>query len=73
MVDTGQTIKGVQTSALLAGPTASPSTQASVDPVLLTTELLEGLLHLLPMRDLLLAQRVSRKFRDVIGRSMVLQ
>ncbi|KAK5715140.1 hypothetical protein LTR15_010557 [Elasticomyces elasticus] len=41
--------------------------------VLLTTELLENILHHLPMKDLLLAQRMSRKWQGVIGQSKRLQ
>ncbi|KAK5705721.1 hypothetical protein LTR17_021409 [Elasticomyces elasticus] len=43
------------------------------DAVLLTTELLENILHHLPMKDLLLAQRVSRKWQGVIDQSKRLQ
>ncbi|KAK4956877.1 hypothetical protein LTR10_006406 [Elasticomyces elasticus] len=46
---------------------------ASTNAVLLTTELLEDILHHLPMKELLLAQRVSRKWRDLIRQSIVLQ
>jgi hypothetical protein len=41
--------------------------------VFLTTELLEMILEFLPMRDLLLAQRVTSKWRDVINRSTRMQ
>ena len=41
--------------------------------VFLTTELLENILGFLPMRDLLLAQRVCRKWRDVITENTRLQ
>lgn len=41
--------------------------------VFLTTELLEMILEFLPMRDLLLAQRVTSKWRDVITRSTRMQ
>ncbi|KAK5723108.1 hypothetical protein LTR17_013978 [Elasticomyces elasticus] len=46
---------------------------APINAVLLTTELLEDILHNLPMKDLLLAQRVSRKWRDLICQSIILQ
>lgn len=41
--------------------------------MLLTTELLENILKFLPMRDLLLVQRVSRKWSAVITQSTLLQ
>lgn len=41
--------------------------------VLATTEMLELTLFNLPMRDLLLAQRVSKRFKDVIDTSPTLQ
>lgn len=43
------------------------------DAVFLTTELLENVLRHLPMKDLLLAQRVSRKWSGVIKQSKELQ
>ncbi|KAK5697849.1 hypothetical protein LTR97_006807 [Elasticomyces elasticus] len=46
---------------------------SAFNAVLLTTELLEHILSQLPMKDLLLAQRVSRKWRDVIAQSKELQ
>ena len=46
---------------------------ATATQVFATYELLEGVLHHLPTRDLLLAQRVNRDFRDVITRSHKLQ
>ncbi|KAK0936811.1 hypothetical protein LTR29_011585 [Friedmanniomyces endolithicus] len=50
------------------------SNQARVsNAVLLTTELLENVLRPLPAKDLLLAQRVSRQWRDVIAGSRQLQ
>lgn len=49
-------------------------TRASIlGAVFLTTELLEKILQYLPMKDLLLAQRVSRKWRAVINESRALQ
>lgn len=41
--------------------------------VFLTTELLENILKILPMKDLLLAQRVSRYWQSVITESVSLQ
>ncbi|KAK5715142.1 hypothetical protein LTR15_010559 [Elasticomyces elasticus] len=46
---------------------------APTNAVLLTTELLESVLRNLPTKDLLLAQRVSRKWCDLIRQSIVLQ
>lgn len=43
------------------------------DAVFLTTELLENVLEFLPMRDLLISQRVARKWRAVISDSTKLQ
>ena len=41
--------------------------------VLDTVELFEAILVCLPAKELLLTQRVSRRWRDVIGRSIKLQ
>jgi hypothetical protein len=41
--------------------------------VFLTTELVENILGHLPMRDLLLAQRVSRKWAGIIKKSLPMQ
>ncbi|KAK1059774.1 hypothetical protein LTR12_000910 [Friedmanniomyces endolithicus] len=55
-------------------PNERMSNQASAsNAVLLTTELLENILRSLPAKDLLLAQRVSLKWRDVIAGSRQLQ
>ncbi|KAK0884278.1 hypothetical protein LTR87_001907 [Friedmanniomyces endolithicus] len=59
-------------------PTSQPNERMSnqahaSNAVLLTTELLENILRSLPAKDLLLAQRVSPKWRDVITRSRQLQ
>ncbi|KAF2167173.1 hypothetical protein M409DRAFT_54364 [Zasmidium cellare ATCC 36951] len=43
------------------------------DAVFLTTELLENVLRFLPMKDLLISQRVARKWRAVISESKELQ
>ncbi|KAK3638694.1 hypothetical protein LTR56_006701 [Elasticomyces elasticus] len=53
---------------------AKPATRqntrhAAFNAVLLTTELLENILQHLPTRDLLLSQRVSRKWRSIISQS----
>ncbi|KAK4893525.1 hypothetical protein LTR27_008208 [Elasticomyces elasticus] len=63
-----------QATTSSARPTTRLTTKHSVfNAVLLTTELLEHILSQLPMKDLLLAQRVSRKWRDVIGQSKEMQ
>jgi len=60
-----QTISSISTRAM---------TKASLsNAVFLTTELLENVLHRLPMRDLLLAQRVCRKWRSVITENTEMQ
>ncbi|OJD33793.1 f-box domain protein [Diplodia corticola] len=46
---------------------------ASREKVLQTTELLELILFHLPMRDLLLAQRICKRFNDLIRHSTTLQ
>ncbi|KAK4620133.1 Efflux pump radE [Fulvia fulva] len=46
---------------------------AAVDAVFMTTELLEGILQHLPMKDLLLSQRVCHKWKSVIEQSQCLQ
>ncbi|KAK5680168.1 hypothetical protein LTS10_007095 [Elasticomyces elasticus] len=57
-----------------ARPTTRLTTKHSAfNAVLLTTELLEHILSQLPMKDLLLAQRVSSEWRDVICQSPLLQ
>ncbi|KAK4956876.1 hypothetical protein LTR10_006405 [Elasticomyces elasticus] len=57
-----------------ARPTTRLTTKHSAfNAVFLTTELLENILGQLPMKDLLLAQRVSRKWRDVIVQSKGMQ
>ncbi|KAK5125679.1 hypothetical protein LTR85_011953 [Meristemomyces frigidus] len=54
--------------------TTRSMTRASVhNAVFLTTELLEHILSYLPMKDLLLAQRASPKWRAVISQSKQLQ
>ncbi|KAK5723107.1 hypothetical protein LTR17_013977 [Elasticomyces elasticus] len=63
-----------QASTSSARSTTRLTTKHSVfNAVLLTTELLEPILSQLPMKDLLLAQRVSRKWRDVIMQSKEMQ
>ncbi|KAK3628704.1 hypothetical protein LTR56_015665 [Elasticomyces elasticus] len=63
-----------QANTSSARPTTRLTTKHSVfNAVLLTTELLERILSHLPMKDLLLAQRVSPKWRDVICQSPLLQ
>ncbi|KAK5705727.1 hypothetical protein LTR17_021415 [Elasticomyces elasticus] len=63
-----------QASTSSARSTTRLTTKHSVfNAVLLTTELLEPILSQLPMKDLLLAQRVSRKWRDVIAQSKEMQ
>ena len=53
--------------------TRAASKRGVFEPVLHTTELLEAILDHLPEKELLLAQRVCRKFRAVISRSKLLQ
>ena len=53
--------------------TRSASRKSTIAAVFLTTELLENILQFLPMKDLLLAQRVSRNWKDVITKSNSLQ
>lgn len=53
--------------------TNEETTPAAYEAVLLTTELLENILLHVPPKDLLLVQRVSRKWRDLIGKSVPLQ
>lgn len=53
--------------------TRSAKKAALHNAVLLTTELLENVLEQLPMRDLLLAQRVCRKWKAVIEGSEYMQ
>src|SRR5207253_420563 len=48
-------------------------TSIAAAPVLEIPELLEAILFRLPIRDLLLAQRVSRQWRDIISNSLSLQ
>ncbi|KAK3638693.1 hypothetical protein LTR56_006700 [Elasticomyces elasticus] len=63
-----------QASTSSARPTTRLTTKHSAfNAVLLTTELLEHILNQLPMKDLLLAQRVSPEWRDVICQSPLLQ
>ena len=58
----------------MSQPNERTSNQAHAsNAVLLTTELLENILRSLPAKDLLLAQRVSLKWRDVIAGSRQLQ
>ncbi|KAK0287004.1 hypothetical protein LTR35_004473 [Friedmanniomyces endolithicus] len=58
----------------MSQPNERMSNQAHAsNAVLLTTELLEKILRSLPAKDLLLAQRVSLKWRDVIASSRQLQ
>lgn len=52
---------------------AESQSMAALACVLDTVELFEAILICLPVRDLLLAQRVSRRWRDVIARSIKLQ
>ncbi|KAK5137451.1 hypothetical protein LTR08_008429 [Meristemomyces frigidus] len=53
--------------------TRSMTRKSVSDAVFLTTELLENILRFLPMKDLLLSQRVTKKWRAVISESMLLQ
>ncbi|KAI7322989.1 hypothetical protein KC315_g8650 [Hortaea werneckii] len=53
--------------------TRSQTLSAARNAVLHTTELLENILYFLPMKDLLFAQRVCMKWRDLIQRSIPLQ
>ncbi|KAK5712170.1 hypothetical protein LTR17_018076 [Elasticomyces elasticus] len=65
-----QPSKKHQTNTSSARPTTRLTTKHSViNAVLLTTELLEHVLSQLPMKDLLLAQRVSRNWRNAIRQS----
>ncbi|KAK5680167.1 hypothetical protein LTS10_007094 [Elasticomyces elasticus] len=69
-----RTSKKLRVASIASRAVTRQSTrQAAINAVFLTTELLEGILHQLPMKDLLLAQRISRRFRDVIGQSVILQ
>ena len=49
------------------------STSGSTEVVYNTAELLESILHNLPTKDLLLAQRVCRQWKQAIERSPKLQ
>lgn len=63
-----------QAAATLTSVTTRAMAQRHMsDTVFLTTELLERILVKLPMKDLLLAQRVSKKFRNVINGSKTLR
>ncbi|KAI7342145.1 hypothetical protein KC354_g16577 [Hortaea werneckii] len=53
--------------------TRSQALSAARNAVLHTTELLENILYFLPMKDLLFAQRVCTKWRELIQRSVPLQ
>ncbi|KAI6795034.1 hypothetical protein KC361_g5256 [Hortaea werneckii] len=53
--------------------TRSQTLSAARNAVLHTTELLENILYFLPMKDLLFAQRVCTKWRELIQRSVPLQ
>lgn len=53
--------------------TRSQTLSAARNAVLHTTELLENILYFLPMKDLLFAQRVCTKWRELIHRSIPLQ
>ncbi|KAI7322487.1 hypothetical protein KC315_g8800 [Hortaea werneckii] len=53
--------------------TRSQALSAARNAVLHTTELLENILYFLPMKDLLFAQRVCTKWRELICRSIPLQ
>ncbi|RMY64356.1 hypothetical protein D0863_09881 [Hortaea werneckii] len=53
--------------------TRSQTLSAARNAVLHTTELLENILYFLPMKDLLFAQRVCTKWRELIQRSIPLQ
>ncbi|KAI7342132.1 hypothetical protein KC354_g16583 [Hortaea werneckii] len=53
--------------------TRSQTLSAARNAVLHTTELLENILYFLPMKDLLFAQRVCMKWRELIRRSIPLQ
>ncbi|KAI7213718.1 hypothetical protein KC333_g6427 [Hortaea werneckii] len=53
--------------------TRSQTLSAARNAVLHTTELLENILYFLPMKDLLFAQRVCMKWRELIQRSIPLQ
>ena len=46
---------------------------SAVDRVLGTTELLENILLFLPLRDILLANRISARFRDVMNESSMVR
>lgn len=50
-----------------------PDTTSAMNQVLTTYELLESILLELPLRDVLLAQRVSETFKDIINNSLPLQ
>ncbi|KAI7533728.1 hypothetical protein KC331_g12918 [Hortaea werneckii] len=53
--------------------TRSQTLSAARNAVLHTTELLENILYFLPMKDLLFAQRVCMKWRELIRKSIPLQ
>ncbi|KAI7281649.1 hypothetical protein KC345_g4018 [Hortaea werneckii] len=53
--------------------TRSQTLSAARNAVLHTTELLENILYFLPMKDLLFAQRVCTRWRELIQRSIPLQ
>ena len=53
--------------------TQSATVESLHNAVFLTTELLENILGHLPMRDLLLAQRVSRRWAEAINKSVPMQ
>ncbi|KAI6800527.1 hypothetical protein KC332_g15622 [Hortaea werneckii] len=53
--------------------TRSQTLSAARNAVLHTTEHLENVLYFLPMKDLLFAQRVCTKWRELIQRSIPLQ
>lgn len=60
-------------SSLTSRTTRSASRKRATNAVLYTTELLENILEFLPVQDLLLAQRVSQKWKAVINKSKTLQ